>query len=151
MFTSVVLFLLFFFLRDGGEMVTRALALVPMTAARKADLVEHLSAVMRAVAMQPAQRFQTAEEMAAALRGFDPGRPAFEPQGPPRLRLQYRGAWSYFGRDFPSRIVGPTISVLAVPAFLASAVLVILGPWMLGQILSYTHSLYSSIPSLVGG
>ena len=48
---GLTLFLLFFFLRDGGEMVTRALALVPMTAARKADLVEHLSAVMRAVAL----------------------------------------------------------------------------------------------------
>jgi flagellar biosynthesis protein FliQ len=32
-----------------------------------------------------------------------------------------------------------------------AAVLVIGGPWMLGQIVSYTQELYSSIPSLVGG
>jgi flagellar biosynthetic protein FliQ len=32
-----------------------------------------------------------------------------------------------------------------------AAVLVIGGPWMLGQIVSYTQQLYSSIPSLVGG
>ncbi len=43
--------MLAFFLRDGGEMITRALALVPLTAARKADLVGHLSAVIRAVAL----------------------------------------------------------------------------------------------------
>jgi flagellar biosynthetic protein FliQ len=30
-------------------------------------------------------------------------------------------------------------------------VLVVGGPWMLGQIVSYTQELYSSIPSLVGG
>jgi predicted PurR-regulated permease PerM len=48
---GLTLFLLFFFLRDGGEMITRALALVPLTAARKADLVGHLSAVIRAVAL----------------------------------------------------------------------------------------------------
>ncbi len=35
---GLTLFLLFFFLRDGREMVTRALVLVPMTAERKADL-----------------------------------------------------------------------------------------------------------------
>jgi flagellar biosynthetic protein FliQ len=28
---------------------------------------------------------------------------------------------------------------------------VILGPWMLGQILTYTSNLYQSIPTLVGG
>jgi predicted PurR-regulated permease PerM len=48
---GLTLFLLFFFLRDGREMVTRALALVPMTAERKADLVDHLAAVIRAVAL----------------------------------------------------------------------------------------------------
>lgn len=48
---GLTLFLLFFFLRDGREMVTRALALVPMTAERKSDLVDHLSAVIRAVAL----------------------------------------------------------------------------------------------------
>ena len=31
-----------------------------------------------------------------------------------------------------------------------AAVLVILGPWMLGQVLSYTSDLYNSIPGLVG-
>jgi predicted PurR-regulated permease PerM len=48
---GLTLFLLFFFLRDGREMVTRALVLVPMTAERKADLVDHLAAVIRAVAL----------------------------------------------------------------------------------------------------
>ena len=48
---GLTLFLLFFFLRDGREMVTRGLALVPMTIARKDDLVDHLSAVIRAVAL----------------------------------------------------------------------------------------------------
>ena len=38
-----------------------------------------------------------------------------------------------------------------IPKIVAIAVvLVVLGPWMLGQILSYTDGLYSSIPSLVG-
>jgi len=48
---GLTLFLLFFFLRDGREMLTRTLVLVPMTAERKADLVGHLSAVIRAVAL----------------------------------------------------------------------------------------------------
>jgi flagellar biosynthesis protein FliQ len=30
------------------------------------------------------------------------------------------------------------------------AVIVILGPWMLGQLESYTHGLWQSIPSMVG-
>ena len=30
-------------------------------------------------------------------------------------------------------------------------VLVIAGPWMLGQVVTYTQQLYTSIPSLVGG
>jgi flagellar biosynthesis protein FliQ len=39
-----------------------------------------------------------------------------------------------------------------IPKIIAiAAVLVILGPWMLGQILTYTTNLYESIPSLVGG
>jgi flagellar biosynthesis protein FliQ len=39
-----------------------------------------------------------------------------------------------------------------IPKIIAiAAVLVILGPWMLGQILTYTSNLYLSIPSLVGG
>jgi flagellar biosynthetic protein FliQ len=38
-----------------------------------------------------------------------------------------------------------------IPKIVAiAAVLVILGPWMLGQVLSYTNDLYSSIPALVG-
>jgi flagellar biosynthesis protein FliQ len=31
-----------------------------------------------------------------------------------------------------------------------SAVMVIAGPWMLGQLETYTQALYSSIPDLVG-
>jgi flagellar biosynthetic protein FliQ len=31
------------------------------------------------------------------------------------------------------------------------AVVIVLGPWMLGQLLSWTEQLYASIPSLVGG
>ena len=39
-----------------------------------------------------------------------------------------------------------------IPKIVAiAAVLVILGPWMLGQILTYTTNLYESIPGLVGG
>jgi flagellar biosynthetic protein FliQ len=30
-------------------------------------------------------------------------------------------------------------------------VLIVLGPWMLGQILTWTEDLYGQIPSLVGG
>lgn len=45
----LILFLLFFFLRDGQDMVQRLLGLIPMGAERKARLVEHLSAVTRAV------------------------------------------------------------------------------------------------------
>ncbi len=45
----MMLFLLFFFLRDGEEMVQRTLVLVPMDAERQGHLIEHLSAVTRAV------------------------------------------------------------------------------------------------------
>ncbi len=39
-----------------------------------------------------------------------------------------------------------------IPKILAmGATLVIAGPWMLGQVVSYTQELYSSIPTLVGG
>lgn len=31
-----------------------------------------------------------------------------------------------------------------------AVVIVVLGPWMLGQLVAYTANLYSSIPSLVG-
>jgi flagellar biosynthetic protein FliQ len=38
-----------------------------------------------------------------------------------------------------------------IPKIVAiAAVLVILGPWMLGQIVTYTTDLYESIPGLVG-
>ena len=38
-----------------------------------------------------------------------------------------------------------------IPKIVAiAAVLVIGGPWMLGQVLSYTNDLYSGIPGLVG-
>ena len=38
-----------------------------------------------------------------------------------------------------------------IPKIVAiAAVLVILGPWMLGQVLTYTTELYNSIPGLVG-
>jgi flagellar biosynthesis protein FliQ len=37
----------------------------------------------------------------------------------------------------------PKIAVIA-------AIVVLLGPWMLGQFVGYTTNLYSSIPSLVG-
>jgi len=32
-----------------------------------------------------------------------------------------------------------------------AVVLVVGGPWMLGQVLTYTQELYSAIPTLVGG
>jgi flagellar biosynthetic protein FliQ len=38
-----------------------------------------------------------------------------------------------------------------IPKIIAiAAVLVIAGPWMLGQVLSYTSDLYNAIPGLVG-
>ena len=45
----IAVFLLFFFLRDGEQMVDGALALVPLEAERRTHLVDHLSAVTRAV------------------------------------------------------------------------------------------------------
>src|SRR5882672_11861678 len=48
---GLTLFLLFFFLRDGGEATARAVRLIPLSPERKADLVGHLSAVTRAVAL----------------------------------------------------------------------------------------------------
>ncbi len=32
-----------------------------------------------------------------------------------------------------------------------AVVIVVLGPWMLGQIVAYTTALFTSIPSMVGG
>ena len=38
-----------------------------------------------------------------------------------------------------------------IPKVVAMAVVVVVaGPWMLGQIVSYTQNLYQSIPSLIG-
>ena len=38
-----------------------------------------------------------------------------------------------------------------IPKVVAMAVVIVVaGPWMLGQIVSYTQNLYESIPSLVG-
>ena len=38
-----------------------------------------------------------------------------------------------------------------IPKIIAiAAVVVIMGPWMLGQVLSYTQELYTGIPGLVG-
>jgi predicted PurR-regulated permease PerM len=45
----LMLFVLFFFLRDGADMCRRALRLIPMDPGRKAMLVGHLAAVTRAV------------------------------------------------------------------------------------------------------
>ncbi len=45
----VMLFLLFFFLRDGEDAVQQLMRLIPMDAKRQSDLLEHLSAVTRAV------------------------------------------------------------------------------------------------------
>jgi predicted PurR-regulated permease PerM len=46
---TLMLFLLFFFFRDGDESVSRLMALVPLDAARKERLVRRLSDVTRAV------------------------------------------------------------------------------------------------------
>jgi predicted PurR-regulated permease PerM len=42
-------FMLFFFIRDGGEMVSTARELIPMSEAHKAKLFDHLAAVTRAM------------------------------------------------------------------------------------------------------
>ena len=42
-------------------------------------------------------------------------------------------------------------SLSLIPKIAAVAVvIVVLGPWMLGQLVSYTTALYTSIPSMVG-
>jgi len=42
-------------------------------------------------------------------------------------------------------------SLSFIPKIIGVAVLiVVLGPWMLGQLVSYTQNLYSSIPSMIG-
>jgi len=47
----LVLFLLFFLLRDGEELVNRAIRLVPMEGQKKAALLDHLSSVTRALVL----------------------------------------------------------------------------------------------------
>lgn len=43
-------------------------------------------------------------------------------------------------------------SLSFIPKIIATAVVLIVGgPWMLNQLLSYTEDLYRSIPTLVGG
>ena len=49
--TVIALFVLFFFLRDGEQMVTRAMVLVPLDGRRKAQLLNHLADVTRAVVL----------------------------------------------------------------------------------------------------
>lgn len=46
---GITLFLLFFFLRDGEEMVASAARLIPMSPPRRDRLVDHIAAVIRAV------------------------------------------------------------------------------------------------------
>lgn len=46
---AVMLFLLFFFLRDGDQMVASVVRLIPMATERRAQLVEYVAAVTRAV------------------------------------------------------------------------------------------------------
>jgi predicted PurR-regulated permease PerM len=46
---AIMLFLLFFFLRDGDRMLATAVGLIPMRPARRGELVDHVAAVTRAV------------------------------------------------------------------------------------------------------
>jgi len=46
---AIMLFLLFFFLRDGDRMLATAVGLIPMGPARRGELVDHVAAVTRAV------------------------------------------------------------------------------------------------------
>jgi predicted PurR-regulated permease PerM len=46
---AIMLFLLFFFLRDGDRMLATAVRLIPMTPERRGELVDHVAAVTRAV------------------------------------------------------------------------------------------------------
>jgi flagellar biosynthesis protein FliQ len=39
-----------------------------------------------------------------------------------------------------------------IPKIVGMAVLIVIaGPWMLGQLITWTHQLYSGIPGMVGG
>jgi flagellar biosynthesis protein FliQ len=49
-----------------------------------------------------------------------------------------------------TQIQEQTLSFIPKIAGLA-VVLVVLGPWMLGQIVAWTEELYAQIPSMVGG
>jgi predicted PurR-regulated permease PerM len=49
--TVIALFVLFFFLRDGEQMVTRAMVLVPLDDRRKMHLLSHLADITRAVVL----------------------------------------------------------------------------------------------------
>jgi predicted PurR-regulated permease PerM len=46
---SITLFVLFFFLRDGDQMMATAVRLIPVTPERRGQLVDHVAAVTRAV------------------------------------------------------------------------------------------------------
>ncbi|HZP37836.1 MAG TPA: AI-2E family transporter [Methylomirabilota bacterium] len=46
---AITLFLLFFFLRDGGQMVATTARLIPLRLERRDELIEHIGAVIRAV------------------------------------------------------------------------------------------------------
>ncbi|HUP33832.1 MAG TPA: AI-2E family transporter [Candidatus Limnocylindria bacterium] len=46
---SITLFVLFFFLRDGDQMMATAVRLIPITPDRRGQLVDHVAAVTRAV------------------------------------------------------------------------------------------------------
>ncbi|MFI5328134.1 MAG: AI-2E family transporter, partial [Candidatus Rokuibacteriota bacterium] len=46
---SIALFVLFFFLRDGDQMMATAVRLIPITPERRGQLVDHVAAVTRAV------------------------------------------------------------------------------------------------------
>jgi predicted PurR-regulated permease PerM len=47
----LALFLFFFFLRDGEEMVARAMVLIPLDGRRKDQLLNHLSSVIKAIVL----------------------------------------------------------------------------------------------------
>jgi len=43
------------------------------------------------------------------------------------------------------------VTLTFIPKIVVTGVVIAVGgPWMLGQLLAYTHALYASIPSLVG-
>ena len=40
--------------------------------------------------------------------------------------------------------------MIGLVALIVAVVILVLGPWMLGQIVSYTTALYTAIPTMVG-